>query len=106
MGKTNTCETPGWIMRFSLVMNQDKPWHFSSSYPPATSWDLQSLVTHEVGHATGFLGHFAVPSADTCNQNDATYYATMCDYDPLTKGTTKMRTLQDHDIHTLTNAYG
>lgn len=105
-GKTNTCVTPGYVTRFTLVVNQDQPWYVSSGNPPSTQWDLQSVVTHEVGHATGWVGHFGpIPSADVCNQSDPSAYMTMCGYDPTAKGTNKMRTLGQHDQHTLYNAY-
>jgi hypothetical protein len=70
---------------------------------PNRRLDLQSVATHEFGHATGFYWHFNDPGMNTgtghvCNGGATQADETMCQ--GLNRGTTEKRTLSDHDLHT------
>lgn len=66
-------------------------------------YDLQSVATHEFGHATGLYWHFDDPgmtsgTGHVCNDGAGGAGETMCA--SVGRGTTGNRTLSDHDLHT------
>lgn len=65
--------------------------------------DFKGVVTHEVGHVTGFYGHFG---GDMCD-GPALTDQTMCSGLDFGFGSssTQARTLEEHDKHTFDNAY-
>jgi hypothetical protein len=77
-------------------------WYVGSGTPPSNRDDLRSVVTHETGHTTGWVGHFT--GSTLCNPNDMATYHTMCATVPPL-GTTGWRYLEAHDLHTYDNAY-
>jgi hypothetical protein len=95
----------GYRMRRADVIVDDdpsSPWTSSgASDIPSGTLDLQSLLTHELGHALGLWGHFA-PGEAICNPDSLDYH-TMCQ--GLTPGTVRRRTPEAHDLHVQTDAY-
>lgn len=107
---TDTCEAPGYISRFSMSLNMDFSWYSGTGNPSSSYWDMQSIATHEAGHATGWgstsynsLGHYASSSAECTGATKPK--ATMCWYDPNAMGTIWMRTLEADDTTTYGWAY-
>jgi hypothetical protein len=98
---TKACKNTSGItqnFQLSVSITSETPWYTGTGIPSSTQWDLKSLVTHEFGHATAFWGHFT----DVCPVSDSRQ--TMCvGFDA--RGTTYLRTLGTHDIHTFTGAY-
>ncbi len=70
--------------------------------------DLQSVMTHEFGHATGWGAHYDGPNhiprgTARCGRTDSNR-ETMCASN--TSGVPWGRTLGPHDKHTFRRAYG
>ena len=93
-------------MRFRNDSSTD--WQIYETSPlEANEMDLRSAAAHEWGHFTGWVwgptsgGHFA-EGGDYCGGSSLPRH-TMCPRWP--DGTTMMRSLEDHDKHTLNNAY-
>jgi hypothetical protein len=80
--------------------NANVNWHVGGGNPGSNETDLRSTAAHEAGHFTGFEGHWT-ESGDLCGGGDQRH--TMCPSIP--PGEIQMRTLEDHDSHTLANAY-
>lgn len=89
---------------FSIRFNSDMTWYTGTGTPPAGQIDLQSIATHEFGHATGFGSDYAPDHfpVSECPTSSTTLY-TMCPSYPT--ATIRWRTLEVHDIHTLEGAY-
>jgi len=100
LAETYTCGNPvnSFIMTFDS--NPPQPWYSDSGSPPANSYDRWSTSSHEFGHATGWVVHW--PDTSSRCLVDANRL-TMCSSVP--QGTSMMRTLGDHDIHTFQAAY-
>lgn len=100
LGRTYLCwKANGELYSFQMVFDQNDRWSVDDSPAPNES-DLQSVAAHELGHATGFAGHFATGSR-ICG-NVASQH-TMCSGHRA--GSTRQRTLELHDKHTFQNAY-
>jgi hypothetical protein len=86
---------------FSMVIDRDPRgnWVTGDGDVGSNEFDVQSVVTHEVGHATAFYDHF---DADAYCGGAETQ--TMCRYYPEAFRRA-WRTLEAHDLHTLENAY-
>lgn len=86
---------------FSMILDNNPPgaWHVGDGDVPTNGFDVQSVVTHEAGHATGFYGHFEVDLY--CGGPDT---QTICGYYPEAYRKA-FRALGGHDTHTLDNAY-
>ena len=99
-GITETCFTGKQILRFTMKFDSQESWHTSITTPvPSGKIDVASVAAHEFGHASGWRSHLA--EASVC-VNDSTQN-TMC---PTTwAGTSQLRTLHTHDVHTLDAAY-
>lgn len=88
-------------MRISERTSPGSTWKKGGGSVSNTQWDLRSLITHELGHATGF-GQHSKPdhfSATTwpCTNSTATR-PTMCV--GLPEGTVWKRDIEGHDTHT------
>lgn len=85
---------------FQLVLDRDERWYTGSGEPDDDELDVLSVLTHEFGHAAGFSGPFASghfdPDSDVCASGPGQH--TMCP--KIAPGTTHMRSLEAHDIHT------
>jgi hypothetical protein len=101
LGYTPHCENvAGVVTRFSMSIDADASWYVGTGATPNGRYDAWSVLTHEFGHATGWVGHFA--ESDSACPNDATR-STMCP--SIYPGTDRQRTLGTHDRHTLQAAY-
>lgn len=95
--------------RFTLVIDNDRLWYTGSGTYTGGVLDLRSAATHEVGHLTGWVGHFLSPIPGVraghpeCPVSNQAYYHVMCDR--LDPGWTSGRTLKLHDYHTFGAAY-
>ena len=85
---------------FQLVIDRDERWYTGTGEPEDDELDLLSVLTHEFGHAAGFSGPFASGHFDPDDALCApgSNQQTMCPKIP--PGTTHMRSLEAHDIHT------
>lgn len=106
-GTTFGCVHPGTtnLHQFTIVFDSSENWYSGANAAniPFGQEDLQGAAAHEVGHATGFWGHFpdATSSTGIC-WNDVDYQ-TMCnDVFPVP---TKTRSLEEHDKHSFTGTY-
>lgn len=77
------------------------PWYTGTAGTIGSSYvDLYSTTSHEFGHASSWVGHFS-DSESICTPNSS--QATMCPN--IDDGTTWIRTLDTHSIHTFQAAY-
>lgn len=93
-----------WQMRASVTDwdttdRDDGTFYFGTGTPAWYQADFRSAMAHELGHATGFWGHFG--EGDVCNGDDPSNQ-TMCAI--LWRGTVYSRTLGTHDIHAFQTA--
>jgi hypothetical protein len=59
LGYTPHCENArGQVIRFSMSIDSDARWYVGTGNAPKGRIDAWSVVTHEMGHATGRYGHF------------------------------------------------
>ena len=101
LARTYLCWTSnGELYSFQLVFDSNDNWYTGTGLPGRNQADLQSVATHELGHATGFAGHFA-SSAAICNNTSGQH--TMCAAHRA--GTNRQRSLELHDKHTFQRAY-
>jgi hypothetical protein len=78
-----------------------RPWHSDVlAPPPPDAFDRYSVASHEMGHAMGHWEHW--PDNSMRCVEDANKL-TMCP--TVAPGTSMMRDIGDHDIHTFENAY-
>lgn len=99
LGVTTVCYSGSTITSANVAFDASESWYVGTDSPSSTQMDLLSVATHEVGHATGFAGHFEESSI--CPNNSDVQ--TMCAF--YTRGTTWQRSLAKHDKHTMKNAY-
>jgi hypothetical protein len=89
------------LHRFWIEVDSDQNW-YSFDDPAGIGsgqHDLESVMAHEVGHATAWAGHYdrtAIPCSESPKH-------TMCQGTP-TKNSSK-RSLEEHDVHTFRDAY-
>jgi hypothetical protein len=110
MGAVRVCLSPtsGAITRFVLAIEDRGDWKTSNG-DPGTHY-LESVGTHEFGHAWGFgTGIYTNPPGPVHFEsglvvcvNDSTYH-TMCN--GLLPAPSKMMSLELHDIETFQNRY-
>lgn len=103
-GQTRRCVVDGEIVRVSVLVDAAGSWYTGTGVPGSSEYDLQALVTHEFGHATGGWGwerdHFSGSQLCPLSADRQT----MCS--GLNPGVTWKRELGVHDIHTFQDAYG
>jgi hypothetical protein len=113
LGLTNTCVVNphgqgAIITKFQITLEaypDNEYWYFGAG-DPGRRWDLESIVTHEAGHATGFVGHFTHrEQPQDCPIPRTAAAATMCGGADGVKGTTWIRTLEELDRSALTHTY-
>jgi hypothetical protein len=102
------------MISFQLTIDNDRDWYtgtgdandgFLQACVPSCQHDLWSVLSHEFGHATGFIGgpdngHIG-ESDSACPESDSR--STMCP--SVAPGTERQRTLELHDYHTFQAAY-
>lgn len=71
--------------RCTLAIDNDRLWYTGSGTYTGGALDLRSAATHEVGHLTGWVGHFKSPIPGVragdpeCPVSDQANYHVMCD---------------------------
>lgn len=99
LGLTRTCNAFGQISNFQISIDTDRNWSVSSGPPASNEFDFQGVITHEMGHGTGWYGHFTLPA--DCPNTSADQ--TMCV--ATSPGDFTWRSLAGHDLHTFLAAY-
>lgn len=119
-GVTSTCVTAPdlpsdypritkFVQAYEATPDQSA-WYSESGSPGPNQWDLRSIVTHETGHATGFLGgpnnegHFGNNST-RCPVPRTSATATMCPGASGIIGSTWLRSLESDDLSAIQDAY-
>lgn len=105
----------GTLASFNIKVSNDKPWYTgASSDVPSNQYDLQSVMAHEFGHATGRggggqqpdgtpqAGHF-LTNDTPCSSGYGSNYNTMCPNTGI--GTYGHRVLESHDKSSFDAAY-
>jgi hypothetical protein len=99
------------LIKFKMVFDSHPSlgpgidWYVGDGNVPDNRWDLQSIATHEAGHAAGSYGgghHGHFLGATLCSGSDR---QTLCVGSADSVGTKYLRTLEEHDLHTLEDAY-
>jgi hypothetical protein len=103
LGQTFACYTSTTITQSTILLDDLTYWDTNGGTVPFDKIDLEGVVVHELGHATGFgilspLQHFT--DADTAF---SVAEATMCA--TLSKGEPDWRSLNSHDSHTYLAKY-
>lgn len=103
LGSVSVCVISGEPTRmaqFKMRFDSGNSWYSGTATDPPTNTeiDLWSVATHEMGHATGWTGHFgaAVCPGNTTNQ-------TMCA--SLPADSTYARSLESHDSSVFADRY-
>lgn len=96
------CGVPvgGWAFHFTITYDEAEPWHFTGLPVKPGTFDLQGILAHEFGHATGWGRHFQDNTGTECL---ATGRHTMCS--TVAPADANSRTLEPHDIDTFEDAY-
>lgn len=99
LAETFICNVGGTEMYSAqVVFDPTEIWNTGTGDIPSTHIDFWSVATHELGHATGWLGHF---ESSLCGAGPS--QETMCPlYDV---GSETMRTPHTHDVHTFGARY-
>ncbi len=97
--------TPSRLWSFQVVYDKSERWYTGTGSPRSGQYDLQSIGTHEFGHATGF-GMGSAPDhlpggASICANKWGQH--TMCPKHYA--GTNRQRTLETHDKDGFVAAY-
>ncbi|GEM_PF-5833056 len=101
LGYTPHCEnSSGVVTRFSMSIDNRSTWYVGNGTPGSSQDDLWSTTSHEMGHATGWMGHYNAGDS-LCADNQ--YQATMC---PIYfTGTVRWRTLDSTTVGLFQAAY-
>lgn len=96
------CAVPGTqiAQHFTVTYDRDEPWFFGDGLPARGEFDLQGILAHEFGHATGWGRHFEENTGTECLLAQR---HTMCS--TVSPGTLDPRSLEPHDIDTFEDAY-
>lgn len=107
VGTVSRCRSgSGSLLAFRMTFDSAEPWYMGTSTTvPAGQPDLASVAAHEMGHATGFKGHFDdAGSVPECARLAPTYMThVMCK--SIRQGVAQHRVLREHDTHTYKGAY-
>lgn len=107
LARAGVCSEVGGLAQwFYMTFDRQERWYAGRGDPPGTTADAQSVATHELGHATGWSGHYddkdAKPTLCPDPANNSQH--TMCrDYQ---FGSAWQRGLEPHDRHTFERSYG
>jgi predicted Zn-dependent protease len=101
LGVTRTCFSTSThhFIAMQVLFDSAENFNVGSGNPSGSQPDLESVATHELGHATGFSGHFTEPALCAFNSSQQTMCSTHL------SGSTWQRSLADHDQHTFAAAY-
>lgn len=112
------CRNPSESIRmFMTAYNSSLPtWYYGTGDPPNGDHDYWAVLTHELGHATGWYTHY-IDTTDTppgypetfCDKTVSNYH-TMCKYywpsnSHYPNRGEWMRTLQAHDVDVFESKY-
>lgn len=100
IGQAQRCYSGGRLHNFQIIYDTSTTWYFGTGVPSRNAFDFYSTAVHELGHGTGFRGHFTGPSTCPGTSSDNT----MCQ-SSARRGTTHRRSLGTHDRHTFQHAY-
>lgn len=90
---------------FMIRYDSGNTWYSGTDSPSESELDFQDTATHELGHATGWTGHFGEGTGECPAPNTNTSRHTMCT-ESGPEGSTWGRTLETHDKHTFQDWYG
>lgn len=100
LAATTTCtNSSNTIKRTYTRINKDKPW-WTGNNTPSNYNDLQGVMIHEFGHASGFGGHFSWNDPVCADSSTIHAMCTGNDYSDVSwKGSdgVRMRTIELHE---------
>ncbi len=99
VAETVECRVFGTIVLSNVNFNGNLNWGYNLKSVASNQYHFASALTHEVGHALGFEGHWSA-GLTRCTTSPR---ETMCNHEPL--GTIWMRNLEEHDEHAYDAAY-
>ena len=106
LGKTYGCiiNSPTGPIRqnFEVVLDSGNTWYWGTGDAVSPQVDAWSVLTHELGHATGWDVHFDDAGAQSICA-DTTAQNTMCK--TYFRDTERMRTPESHDRSVISTAY-
>jgi hypothetical protein len=93
------------IQNSQTIFDSDETWWpFNNGPVPATHVDMESISTHEWGHAFGMKHWNGPPNPQDATVCPAGNQHTMCSgFNP--NGSTVLRTPEAHDLHEMDQAY-
>jgi Matrixin len=98
---------PRHIHNFWVVLEEDHNWYSGTEKSEIgdNQTDLKAVAIHEIGHITGWYGHFEITSNECDTPFSITH--TMCPGPAFLDGpsTIEGRSLELHDKHTFDDAY-
>lgn len=118
-GDVLAATTPCWdedddtdIEFFQMIVDHDETWYSGNDNVPDGEWDLQSIATHEFGHAMGGWhpsspeSHFdAQTNAALCTSSASTNHTMCTPANTGALGQKGWRTLEEHDKDTVDDGY-
>lgn len=114
VGRVTRCRNQAGIRSAVLEFNSKYNLYTGTGTAPAGTISLWGVAAHELGHVTGFAGHWDTGPTGTLEAPDSNADRGPCVDDPLARHTMcalfvgkggHLRSLELHDEHTFGNAY-
>lgn len=86
-----------------ITFDAAENWYVGIGSPAVNQRDFKSVAVHELGHLLGWVGHWASPGGLCGGGSPAVPIHTMCP--TYGAGVTYFRSPEEHDLHTLADAY-